>query len=181
MTDTANPRPIHSLTGNSFGGRRRSGSKNAIIDSVLAVTARNCRMADHFTVPGLFPPPGYAHVAVVEPGERLVFTAGAVPLDATGALVGAGDFIAQTVRVLSNLDAALRAAGTGLEHVVNTMIYVVATEQRQLADVWSVVQTSGLRAKPHTSTLLGVPILGYTGQLVEITAVAVMPTTGSMR
>jgi hypothetical protein len=28
-------------------------------------------MADHFTVPGLFPPPGYAHVAEVEPGERL--------------------------------------------------------------------------------------------------------------
>jgi hypothetical protein len=41
-------------------------------------------MAGHFTVPGLFPPPGYAHVAVVELGERLVFTAGVVPLDANG-------------------------------------------------------------------------------------------------
>jgi hypothetical protein len=38
--------------------------------------------------------------------ERLVFTAGVVPLGANGALVGAGDFIAQTVQVLSNLEAA---------------------------------------------------------------------------
>jgi enamine deaminase RidA (YjgF/YER057c/UK114 family) len=85
------------------------------------------------------------------------------------------------VQVLSNLEAALRAAGTGLEHVVNTMIYVVATEQRHLADVWSVVRASGLRAKPHTSILLGVPMLGYSGQLVEITAVAVIPATGATR
>lgn len=139
------------------------------------------RMADHITVPGLFPPPDHAHAAVVEAGERLVFTAGAVPLDANGSLVGAGDFIAQTEQVLTNLEAALRAAGTDLEHVVNSTVYVVATEQRHLSEVWSVVRASGLRAKPHTSTLLGVSMLGYTGQLVEITAVAVMPPAGSTR
>jgi enamine deaminase RidA (YjgF/YER057c/UK114 family) len=82
--------------------------------------------------------------------------------------------------VLTNLEAALRAARTGLEHVVNTTVYVVATEQRHLSDVWSVVRTSGLQAKPHTSTLLGVSMLGYAGQLVEITAVAAMPPTGSI-
>jgi enamine deaminase RidA (YjgF/YER057c/UK114 family) len=87
------------------------------------------------------------------------------------------DFIAQTEQVLRNLEAALRAAGAGLENVVNTMIYVVATEQHHLADVWSVVRGSGLRAKRHTSTVAGVPMLGYTGQLVEITAVAVMPAS----
>ena len=43
----------------------------------------------------------------------------------------------------------------------------MATEQRNLADVWSVVRASGLGAKPHTSTLLGVPMLGYSGQLVD--------------
>lgn len=57
-----------------------------------------------------FPPPGYAHVGVVEPGEQLVLTAGMVPLDANGVLVGATDFVAQTVQVLSNLENALRAA-----------------------------------------------------------------------
>ncbi|MGA8659752.1 MAG: hypothetical protein WB586_26830 [Chthoniobacterales bacterium] len=50
-----------------------------------------------------------------------------------------------------------------------------------MSDVWSVVRASGLRTTPHTSTLLGVSMLGYTGQLVEITAVAVLPPAESMR
>ena len=41
-----------------------------------------------------------------------------------------------------------------------------------LSAVWDVVRASPLAAGPHTSTLLGVACLGYTGQLVEITAVA---------
>jgi enamine deaminase RidA (YjgF/YER057c/UK114 family) len=102
-------------------------------------------MADHCVVPGLFPPPDYAHAAVVDAGERLVFTAGAVPLDASGTLIGAGDFIAQTNQVLANLEATLQAAGTDLEYVINTTVYVVATERRHLSDVWSVVRASGLR------------------------------------
>jgi enamine deaminase RidA (YjgF/YER057c/UK114 family) len=141
--------------------------------------SEDARMAHHLTVPHLFPPPDYAHAAVLEAGERLVFTAGAVPSDANGTLVGAGDFIAQTEQVLTNLEAALRAVGSDLEQVVNTTFYVVATEQRHLSEVCSIVRASGLRAKPHTSTLLGVTMLGYTGQLVEITAVAVMPPAGS--
>ena len=76
--------------------------------------------------------------------------------------------------MLVNLDAALRAAGSDLEHIVNTTIYVVATGRKHLSDVWSVVRDSGLRIKPHTSTLLGVSMLGYGDQLVEITAVAVV-------
>jgi enamine deaminase RidA (YjgF/YER057c/UK114 family) len=133
-------------------------------------------MAEHYNVPSLFPPPDYAHGAVVELREKLVFTAGAVPLDQEGALVGEGDMIAQTEQVLRNLEAALVEAGTDLEHVINTTVYVVATEQRHLSEVWSVIRKSGLRAKPHTSTLVGVSMLGYAGQLVEIAAVAVLPS-----
>ena len=39
----------------------------------------------------------------------------------------------------------------------------------------AVVTASGLAKGPHSSTLLGVSMLGYGGQLVEITAVAVVP------
>jgi enamine deaminase RidA (YjgF/YER057c/UK114 family) len=124
-------------------------------------------MTHYIKVASLFPPPDYAHAAIVE-GDRLVFTAGAVPLDAAGELVGPGDFIAQTKQVLVNLDAALRAAGSDLEHVVNTTIYVVATDRKHLSDVWSVVRDSGLGIKPHTSTLLGASMLGYSGQRREV-------------
>jgi hypothetical protein len=53
------------------------------------------------------------------------------------------------------------------------MIFVVATEQRQLADVWSVVRAQWAAGEAaHVDPVLYVPMLGYTGQL---TAVAVMP------
>jgi hypothetical protein len=54
-------------------------------------------------------------------------------------------------------------------------VYVVSGEPRVLSDVWGVVEASGLSTGPHSSTLLGVACLGYTGQLVEITATAVVP------
>jgi enamine deaminase RidA (YjgF/YER057c/UK114 family) len=123
--------------------------------------------------PGLAPPPGYAHTVTVQAGERLVFAAGAVPIDPSGSLVGPGDLRAQTRAVLDNLAEALRGAGTGLDRVVATTVYVVAAEQADLATVWEEVRSSDLSIGPHSSTLLGVPFLGYTGQLVEITAVAV--------
>ena len=132
-------------------------------------------MVHRMTTPGLFPPPGYAHTAVVEAGRRLVFTAGAVPLDAGGELTGSGDPLAQAVQVLANLEAALAAVGCGLDDVVASTVYVVATEPGDLSRVWEIVRGSELSAGPHTSTLLGVSCLGYTGQLVEITAVAALP------
>ncbi|MFF7677243.1 RidA family protein [Actinacidiphila glaucinigra] len=129
-------------------------------------------------VPTLFPPPGYAHAAVVEAGERLAFMAGSVPLDARGALVGPGDPVAQAHQVVANLDEALRAVGSGLEHVVASTVYVVGADPADLSRVWEAVRASGLGEGPHTSTLLGVACLGYTGQLVEVTATAVVPRPG---
>jgi enamine deaminase RidA (YjgF/YER057c/UK114 family) len=132
-------------------------------------------MARHLVVEGLFPPPDYAHAVVVDPPEPLVFAAGGVPLDRDGNLVGEGDPVAQTEQVLANLAEALRAVGSGLDRVVKTTVYVVAADGADLVRVWDVVRASGLAAGPHASTLLGVSVLGYTGQLVEIEAVAVIP------
>ncbi|BFV56907.1 hypothetical protein KCMC57_up20110 [Kitasatospora sp. CMC57] len=132
-------------------------------------------MAEHRTVPALFPPPGYAHTVVVEAGERLAFLAGGVPLDADGKLVGPGDFPAQTRQVLDNLETALASVGSGLDRVVASIVYVVADRPEPLSEVWDVVNASALSAGPHSSTLLGVTTLGYTGQLVEITVTAVVP------
>ncbi|EFD69919.1 conserved hypothetical protein [Streptomyces lividans TK24] len=130
------------------------------------------------TVPGLFPPPVYSHASVVEAGTRLAFLAGSVPLDAAGKLVGEGDPVRQAEQVLANLTEQLRAVGSGLEHVLSTDVYVVSAETAALSAVWDVVEASGLSTGPHSSTLLGVSCLGYPGQLVEITATAVVPESG---
>ncbi len=131
-------------------------------------------MAERIVVPGLSEPPGYTHVAVAR-GSRLVFTAGQVPLDQGGELVGPGDLAAQTRQVLANLEATLAAAGATTDDVVKTTIFVVAGEQEDLPTAWRAFQefsAPGLGGAP--STLLGVSRLGYTGQLVEIEAIAVL-------
>ena len=122
-------------------------------------------------VPGLASPPGYSHVAIAR-GATLVFTAGAVPLDATGEVVGADDPMAQTDQVVANLIAALTAAGAGPDDIVKTTVYVAGADHDRQSTVWEAVQRSPIAAAP--STLVGVPILGYRGQLVEIEAVAVI-------
>jgi enamine deaminase RidA (YjgF/YER057c/UK114 family) len=119
---------------------------------------------------GLAKPPGYTHVAVAS-GTTLVFTAGAVPIDADGELVGAGDIEAQTDLVLANLLRQLEAGGAGPDDVVKTTVYV-ASDHDAMIRAWGVVQRSPVASAP--STLLGVARLGYTGQLVEIEAVAVV-------
>ncbi|MEU0165747.1 RidA family protein [Streptomyces iakyrus] len=132
-------------------------------------------MIRRVTVPALFPPPTYSHVSVVEAGTRLAFLAGSVPLGPDGALVGPGDPVRQAEQVIANLREQLDAVGSDLAHVVATDVYVVSSEPDVLSAVWSVVEASGLSAGPHSSTLIGVACLGYTGQLVEITATAVVP------
>ena len=124
------------------------------------------------TIPDLAPPPGYAHV-VVATGTRLVTTAGAMPLDAEGNLVGAGDVRAQARQTLRNLMRQLEAAGAGGEDVLKTTVYVVSTDHADLDACWEEVQRSPLAAA--ASTLLGVALLGAAGQLVEIEAIAVLP------
>jgi enamine deaminase RidA (YjgF/YER057c/UK114 family) len=126
---------------------------------------------ERHVVPGLFSPPDYAHVAIAH--GRLVLTAGGVPLDAEGALVGPGDYGEQTRRVIANLLEALDGGRATPDDVAKTTVYVVAPHGRgPLAEVWDVVRTSPLGGAP--STLLGVSTLGYEGQLVEIEAIAVV-------
>ena len=55
-------------------------------------------------------PAGYTHLVEVTAG-RLVYIAGQVALDSTGALVGPGDIRAQARQVFDNLQAALQAVG----------------------------------------------------------------------
>jgi len=119
----------------------------------------------------LAPPPGYSHVAVGR-GGTMVFTAGAVPLDERGELVGEGDPVAQAEKVIENLLAALRTGGAEPGDVATTTVYVAGASHEAQVDVWQVVRNSAIGRAP--STLVGVPILGYRGQLVEVEAIALV-------
>jgi enamine deaminase RidA (YjgF/YER057c/UK114 family) len=113
----------------------------------------------------------YAYAAVARAGSRLVFTAGACPLDETGATVAVGDVAQQAEQVMDNLETALQAAGAALTDVLKTTVYVASQSREDLLAAWEVVRR---RFGDHDapSTLLGVAVLGYRDQLVEIEAVA---------
>ena len=112
-------------------------------------------------------PVGPYSQAVVHGG--LVFCSGQIPLDPkTGALV-AGEIEAQVERVMENLRAVLEAAGSGLDHVLRTTIYV--TDLSLFARVNRVYARYFTGTAPARATVqvAALPL----GALVEIDATAV--------
>jgi enamine deaminase RidA (YjgF/YER057c/UK114 family) len=120
--------------------------------------------------PGLHRDVPYDYASVAPPGS-LVFTAGACPLDTHGNVVAPGDLEAQTQQALDNLVATLTEAGSSLSQVLKTTVYVATSDRADLVRVWTVVGERFGAARPP-STLLGVSVLGYRDQLVEVEAVA---------
>ncbi|MDX1976651.1 MAG: RidA family protein [Pseudanabaenaceae cyanobacterium bins.68] len=66
----------------------------------------------------------YNQAIALEPGARLIFLAGQVPLDpATGQLVR-GTIAEETEQVLKNIGAVLAAAGAEFSQVVKTTVFL---------------------------------------------------------
>jgi enamine deaminase RidA (YjgF/YER057c/UK114 family) len=116
-------------------------------------------------------PAEYAHAATAPADARVVFLAGSCPLDTNGATVAPGDHAAQAAQCVANLRQALADAGARLTDVISTRVLVASTQQADLVAAWRVVRDAfGEHDVP--STLLGVTVLGYDDQLVEVEAVA---------
>jgi enamine deaminase RidA (YjgF/YER057c/UK114 family) len=127
-------------------------------------------MPELIRCPELYAGAPYAYASVAPPGG-LVFTAGACPLDADGVVTAPGDYARQAEQVMANLVTALAAAGATLSDVLKSTVYVASSDQADLVAVWRVVEAAfGEHDAP--STLLGVSVLGYTDQLVEVEAIA---------
>ena len=120
-------------------------------------------------------PPGYSHIVEIAGGARIVYFAGQLGVDRSGAFVGGpGNFTAQTVQAFENLKAALAAVGAGFEHLVKINNYIVDIGHniavfREVRDRY--LAASALPA----STAIGVPALARPGGLFEIEAVGVLP------
>src|ERR1700685_124104 len=78
-----------------------------------------------FNPEGLARPPGtYTHVARAK-AQDVVFIAGQVPTDASGAIVGNGNFEAQCAQVYANIHTALRSVGADWNNVVQFTSFLV--------------------------------------------------------
>jgi 2-iminobutanoate/2-iminopropanoate deaminase len=106
----------------------------------------------------------------VKVGE-FVFSAGQIPLDPASGKIVTGGIEAETQQVMQNLSAVLAAAGTGLENVIKTTIFVT-----NIADFAAVNQVYGsfFSDNPPARSTVQVAALPL-GAHVEIEAVAVLP------
>lgn len=113
----------------------------------------------------------YAYAATAPKEARLIFLAGSCPLDDDGATVAVGDYAGQAAACIDTMKRALAAAGASIDDVISTRVLVASSEQADLVAAWEVVRDAfGEHDVP--STLLGVTVLGYAHQLVELEAIA---------
>jgi enamine deaminase RidA (YjgF/YER057c/UK114 family) len=127
-----------------------------------------------FSSPEELPPPaGYSHVVSI-PSGRLVWTSGQVAMDADRGVPEGWE--AQTRLAFANVGRALRAAGADWPDVVKLTIFVV--DVTELATVRAVRDEFVDTARPPTSSLVQVAGLVQPAWLIEVEAVAWLPTAG---
>jgi enamine deaminase RidA (YjgF/YER057c/UK114 family) len=123
--------------------------------------------------PSLAAPSGFSH-AVVATGTT-VFLAGQTGLDASGAIVPGG-VVAQFEQALSNLLAALVAAGGSPADLASLTIYIVDMDDyrahaREIGAVWKRLVGTDYPAMAG----IGVSRLWDTDAVVEVQGFAVLP------
>ncbi|MBB4040979.1 2-iminobutanoate/2-iminopropanoate deaminase [Microvirga flocculans] len=117
-------------------------------------------------------PPAGPYSQAIRAGD-LVFVSGQLPLDPEGFLVGAGDIRAQTRQVFANIEAILRAAGSSLDRVVKTTVFLTNLDDfAGMNDVYASVfkQPYPARSTVETGRLPG-------GMLLEVECVAQVERT----
>lgn len=113
----------------------------------------------------------YAYAATAPANSRLIFLAGACPLNEDGSTAAVGDYAGQAAKAIHNLQIALIDSGASMTDVIVTRVLVASSRQADLVTAWQVVREAfGEHDVP--STLIGVTVLGYSDQLVEVEAIA---------
>ena len=122
----------------------------------------------------LIPPAGYSHIAKVNRGT-IVYLAGQVSNDASGRLIGEGNFEAQVEQVFRNLKIAVEAAGGTMANIVKLNIYLVAAVGQAEVPKLRAIRNRYVNVEnPPASTLVVVSRLAQPGWLIEIEAVAAL-------
>lgn len=128
-----------------------------------------------FLTPAGLAAAGYTPLVSVR-GGTTVYLSGQVALDASGALVGRGDFRAQAQQVFANLKMALAAAGTDFSQVIKLNLFLL--DRANLPILREVRDQYVNTAQPPASTLLIVAGLAREDFLLEVEAIAFLPDAG---
>lgn len=115
-------------------------------------------------------PQPFSQGIVCNPG-RMVFAAGQVALDESGAVIGVGDPAAQTEAALENLQRVLNEGGATMSDVVRLTVFL--TEMADLPAVQE-VRARYFPDDPPASSTIEISALVVPELLVEIDAIAVV-------
>jgi reactive intermediate/imine deaminase len=131
---------------------------------------RHSPLSHPVNTPAAPAPVGPYNQAVVAGG--LLYCSGQIALDpVSGTLVGDGDVEAETVQVLSNLQAVLAAAGCSPAQVVRTTVYLVDLDDfARVNSLYAGMFGAGVAPARACVQVAALP----KGALVEIDAIAVV-------
>ncbi len=117
-------------------------------------------------------PLGFVQGHEVTGGQRVLYCAGQISVDAEGKTLHPGDFRGQLNRTLDNLEHVLASAGFGFADLVRLNIYTTDIEGF-FANRGVMMERVVAAGGRYSSTLLGVARLARPDLLVEIEATAV--------
>jgi enamine deaminase RidA (YjgF/YER057c/UK114 family) len=123
--------------------------------------------------PGIFKHPAFTRVVTVKGPMKLVFVAGQTPSDQDYKPVAPGDYRAQLIKVMENLDVQLKAAGATWDDVVYRRIFVLDVDKYLVAARDPSIPKFGSFDRPP-STLIGVTRLSNPEFLIEIDLLAIV-------
>ena len=118
--------------------------------------------------------PAFTNVVVVSGSVKTIYVGGQDSVDASGTIVGQGDFQAQSAQVLKNVEAALAAAGADLYHLIKWNMFVVQGQDLR-AGLAVFQKVWGNRPNPPAITFAFVAGLANPDFLIEMDAIAVVP------
>ncbi len=116
---------------------------------------------------------GFSQV-VVSTGTKVIHCAGQTAWDQDMNIIGGDDLEQQTAQALKNVQAALAAAGAGMNDVVRLDIYVVDYHRDKIPAISAAMSRYFDPERLPANTLLGIQALAMPEFLIEITATAVV-------
>jgi len=115
----------------------------------------------------------FSQAIAVEARGRLVFISGMTARRPDGTIAGIGDIEEQTRQVCENIKSAVEAAGGTLDDVCRVDVYLKNIGDRERVQK---VRRQFWKVTPPASTLVEVSKLASPQFLVEISAIALIPT-----
>ena len=116
----------------------------------------------------------FSQATVIEARGKLVFISGMTSRRADGSIAGVGDIEVQTRQVCENLKAAVEAAGGKMDDIVRVDVYVRNMEH---FDAIHKVRREYFKAPAPASTMVEICKMTSPDYLIEINAIAVLPTS----